>query len=326
MSEPHASAAEGILSGFSNALVHVVRTAAPLVVGIRLARTMRSEQGSGVIVHPQFVVTNAHVVRQRATIETYYEDGGCDIASIHGIDPHTDLAVLRLRRQCERVMVWGDSHLLDAGQLVVTIANPMGLDRTASIGVISSTYRRFSHDGRTWIHGVLQTDAAVAPGSSGGALLTVTGRLVGIIVASNSKHSGLAFAIPSATAEWVVDELIHHRVVRRSVLGLQLQTVPLLAEINDTHSLRPTKRCVLVRQVTPGLPGAQAGLRSGDRLLYANGRPLEDVHLVQRYLGIRAVGREVVVDFLRNGRCMRTGVVPAARVNEEQIWTASPPT
>jgi S1-C subfamily serine protease len=315
MGEPQASGAENFLSDFSDTLVHVVRRAAPLVVGIRLARTMRSEQGSGVIVHPEFVVTNAHVVRQLSHIEIHYEDGGCEKASIHGMDPHTDLALLRLRRQCDRVMVWGDSHLLDAGQLVVTIANPMGLDRTASIGLISSTHRRFSHDGRTWIHGVLQTDAAVAPGSSGGALLTVTGRLVGIILASNSKHAGLAFAIPSATAEWVVDEIIHHRMVRRSVLGLQLQTVPLLAEINDPHSLRPTKRCVLVRQVTLGLPGAQAGLRPGDRLLYANGRPLEDVHLVQRYLGIRAVGREVVVDFLRHGRCMRTGVIPAARVD-----------
>lgn len=302
------------LAALGDRLAAVIESAVPCVVAVRARRARRRaavQHGSGLLVREGHVVTNAHVTGRGASIEVEYPDGVREVARVQGVDPRTDLAVLRIERPVAATLAWGDSEGLRAGDLVLAIANPLLVRGTVTVGIVSAPHRvlgRRGPRGGHWIDGVVQADTAVAPGSSGGALLTPAGRLVGVIMASNASHRGLAFAVPSLTAEWVVDELCTYGVARRARLGMDVKTVP----VEGRAAGLPVARCVLVKKVVQGQPGDRAGLRPGDRLLAANGRPLTGVHMLQRVLGIGAVGSEVAIDFLRDGSTQRTYLVPLA--------------
>jgi S1-C subfamily serine protease len=243
-------------------------------------------------------------VRGDTSVGVRVHDGSFLSARSWGGDPRTDLAVLRVEREDLRPLPWGDSTSLRAGSFAIALGNPLALHHTASLGVISSTYRRFNHLGKHWIEGALQVDVAVAPGSSGSALLDADGALIGLIIANNTRYPGLAFAIPSTTAQWVVEELVTVGWVERAKLGMRVRAVP-------APPAAGTGLLVALAQVARGSRAEAAGLRIGDVLVDANGQRLAGVHLAQRHLTSRSASGPLSIRFLRGDRWMTTQVAAA---------------
>ncbi len=311
-SEPVMTEEGAALDAYSEAVVRAVERVGPSVVSVGAARRAPERwqrrglpelrgAGSGVMVAPDgYVLTNSHVVQTAERIEVSLQDGRTLAASIVGDDPHSDLAVIRVPDGGLPVAVLGDSSRLRVGQLVVAIGNPLGFQATVTAGVISALGRSLRAQTGRLIANVLQTDAALNPGNSGGPLVDFRGEVVGINTAVIAGSQGISFAIPVNTAQWVASQLIREGRVRRAYLGILAQTVPLDRQVAVAFGL--TAGAVRVTEAQPNTPAAMAGVQPGDVIVAAGDRPITSMDDLQLALGQHALGDPLVLGVLRDGR------------------------
>lgn len=297
-----------LLDAYSRAVVDVVDRVGPSVVRIDVAAPSgrAAGSGSGVIVSPDgLVLTNAHVVggRSRAGITTL--DGRGLSARVLGADPDTDLALLRVEED-ERLAFarLGDSHTLRRGQLAVAIGNPLGFDATVTAGVVSALGRSLRAQNGRLIEDVIQTDASLNPGNSGGPLVSSAGEVIGVNTAVIAGAQGICFAVASNTARFVLGEIIRHGRVRRALLGVEAGTIPLPRRIALRLGFEQATGAV-VTAVQPGSPADEAGLLTGDIVTALDGVTVRGADDLVRTLNADRIGRTIPVDVLRRSNQRR---------------------
>lgn len=303
---------ETLLDAFSQAVVRVVQRVAPAVVGVQVVRASGVSHhsvevpgaGSGFVIAPDgYILTNSHVVHRARRLAVTLADGSELVAQLVGEDLATDLAVVRVQADGLPVAELGDSDRLQVGQLVIAIGNPLGLQASVVTGVVSALGRSLrGPDGRL-IENVIQTDAPLNPGNSGGPLVDTRGKVVGVNTAIVAGAQGLSFAVPANTAQWVIGQLIREGRVQRAWLGIigELRTVPgrLVPERGESRAAG-----VAVLQVIAGSPAERAGLRPGDMIVSLDGVPLRSPADLQRMLSRAPVGSTVVLGVVRQGRLL----------------------
>jgi S1-C subfamily serine protease len=270
--------------------------------------------GSGVTIAPDgLVLTNAHVVEGARDVRLQDAEGRAMEARVLGRDGDTDLALLRAGSARDLPSaVLGDSKVLKRGQLVVAIGNPLGFESTVTAGVISALGRSLRARSGRLIEDVIQTDAALNPGNSGGPLVSSRGEVIGINTAVIMGAQGICFAVASNTAQFVVSELIQHGRVRRAYIGVAAQTAP----VPRRHALAAelaNRSGAMVTAAEPNAPAALAGLMSLDIVVRADGAPVTGVDDLIRLLNHERIGRVVVIEALRRGTLRRFDVTPLER-------------
>jgi len=267
-------------------------------------------QGSGVIYTPDgYALTNSHVVAGAARLRASLTDGRAVEATLVGDDPPTDTAVLRLAADGLAHAALGQSARLRVGQLVVAIGNPLGFTCTVTAGIVSALGRTLRTRSGHMVDSVIQTDAPLNPGNSGGPLVSGGGEVVGINTAMIAPAQGICFAIGIDTAIWVATRLMRDGRVRRARLGLSGQTVPLDVRLRRRHGLTQASG-VLVSELLPDAPGARAGLVPGDVMVALDGAAVGGVDDLHRALTEEKVGREVVLAVLRAAEMMTLRAIP----------------
>ncbi len=306
---------------FSETVVRVVETIGPAVIGLRRtsrARDLYDGAGSGVIISPDgYALTNNHVVHGAGRLEAVLEDGSVVAAELVGADPDTDLALLRLQGRGHAAAELGDSSALKVGELSIAIGNPLGLQATVTVGVISALRRTLRGDSGRLIEDVIQTDAALNPGNSGGALVDGRGAVVGINTAIIGGAQGLCFAVPSNTAKAIVPDLMRHGRVARGWFGIAGQTQQLSRPLVRRLHL-DGESGVLVAAVSDGGPAHRAGVRVGDVVLKLDGRPTPSVDALHKILSHESVGRKVSLRVLRDGGVLQLDLQVSARPEERR--------
>ncbi len=293
-----------LLMQLSEELEALAARTAPSVVGVQ----HRRGNGSGVVLAPDgYVLTNAHVVRDPRRLRVRVRGNGEARAELVGADERTDLAVVHVDGAPLPPLPLGEGKRMRVGQLVVAIGNPLGLDRSVSLGVVSAIDRSLQSQGGLF-EGLIQTDAAINPGNSGGPLLAADGEVVGINTAMIPFAQGIGFAVPARTASWVTAVLIGSGEVRRPLLGISASS----EELPSALALETgQERAVRVHHVGDDGPARRAGLRQGDLLLVADGRPLHSVDDLQRVM-VLGRGGELQLELVRDGARHVVAVTPRA--------------
>ncbi|MDD2901615.1 MAG: trypsin-like peptidase domain-containing protein [Syntrophales bacterium] len=322
-----------LLDAYSRAIISAVDKVSPAVVNIDVRRQVKARgqvqevpaNGSGFIFTPDgFILTNSHVVHQAGHIEATLADGRRFTASLLGDDPDTDLAVLRINGPDLKPAPLGDSHTLRVGQLVIAIGNPYGFQYTVTAGVVSALGRSIrSRTGRL-ISNVIQTDAALNPGNSGGPLVTSGGEVIGVNTAVIMAAQGLCFAIPVNTAKYVAALLIRDGRVRRSYIGLGGQNVALPRRLVRRLRL-PAAGGVLVISLEPQSPAQKAGLRQGDVIVAFDGQSIAEIDDLHRLLTEAKIGVKSILTILRGTERMELHILPAEFKSRPQGPQTQPP-
>jgi S1-C subfamily serine protease len=294
--------------GFSQTVVRVVDAVGPAVISVRRAsrgRDLYDGAGSGVIVSPDgYALTNNHVVRGAGRIEGVLHDGIVVGAEVVGTDPDTDLALLRLHGRAHQAAHLGDSDALKVGELAIAIGNPLGLQATVTVGVVSALRRTLRGENGRLIEDVVQTDAALNPGNSGGALVDASGQVIGVNTAIIGGAQGICFAVPINTAKRIIPELMREGRVARGWFGIAGQTQELSVALRRRLNLKESGG-VLIAAVSSGGPADHAGLRVGDVVVKLDGAPTASVDSVHKLLTGDKIGRRVALDVLRDGALVR---------------------
>jgi len=256
-----------------------------------------SGSGSGFLMTPDgYVLTNSHVVHGAKRISAIFQDGQRAPAHLVGDDPQTDVALIRIEGSHLPALSFGDSSTLRVGQLAIAVGNPYGFDCTVTAGVVSALGRSLRTNTGHLIDDVIQTDAALNPGNSGGPLVDSRGQVIGVNTAMIMPAQGICFAIAANTVSFVMGKLLHEGRVRRSYLGVGGQTVPLHRRVVRFHAL-PRESGVFVASVDPDSPAGRAGLRDGDLIVAYGDKPIagiDDLHrlLTEEQAGVRATVRK----------------------------------
>ncbi len=290
------------LQAFSSDLADLVEAAAPSVVGIE----HRRGQGSGVVLAQDgFVLTNAHVAAGGGPLRVRLSGARAVRGEVVGADARTDLAVVRADATDLPPLPLSERRLR-VGEVVVAIGNPLGFERSVSLGVVSALHRNLGAPRGEVLEGLVQTDAAVNPGNSGGPLLDARGAVVGVTTAMLPWARGIGFAVPATTAGWVASTLIHEGAVRRPVLGVAAR-----GEDLEPAEAREAGRARAVRllEIAPGSAAAAAGLRKGDLVVGAAGAPVETLDDVVRAM-VLGHPEEIAADVLRGGARLSLRIRP----------------
>ena len=298
-----------LLDAYSAAVVDTVEAVAPSVVKIELERGA----GSGVVFTPDgLILTNDHVVARPGAIRVQLTDGRVLRADVVGRDAHTDLAVIRIDPSSAPLTYaqFGDSRAVRVGQVAVAIGNPYGFHHTVTTGVVSALGRSLRARSGRLMDDIIQTDAALNPGNSGGPLVTTRGEVIGINTAMISAAQGLCFAIASNTARFVASRLIRDGRIRRAFLGVAGQSVPVPRAQARANQLIATSG-VLVESVEPNSPAETGGLRAGDVILAFSTEAITGVDDLLRQLTDDRIGQAIAVTILRLGHRRQVTVVPA---------------
>ena len=297
-----------LLDAYSRAVTDVVDRVGPTVVRLDIAAPngRPAGSGSGVIVSPDgLVLTNAHVVGARTRAKVTMLDGRNLSARILGVDADTDLALLRVDEDEHLPFAQlGDSRALKRGQLAVAIGNPLGFDATVTAGVVSALGRSLRAQNGRMMDDVIQTDAALNPGNSGGPLVSSTGEVIGINTAVIAGAQGICFAVAANTARFVLGEIIRHGRVRRAFLGVAAGTVPLPRRIALRLGFEQATGAV-VTAVEGGSPADEAGLLSGDIVMAVDGVTVHGADDIVRTLDADRIGRTIPIDVLRRSEKRR---------------------
>ena len=304
----------GLLDAYSRAVVGAVARVSPAVVHIQVRQENNrlGGSGSGFVFTPDgFMLTNSHVVHGAAEVTVTTEEGDHFPAELVGDDPDTDLAVIRGRTSAPSVPL-GSSRKLAVGQLVIAIGNPLGFQHTVTAGVVSALGRTMRSRSGRLIDGVVQTDAALNPGNSGGPLVDSQGHVVGVNTATIMGAQGICFAIGADTAEFVASRLIRDGRIRRSYVGLMGQGVPLHRRIVRYYDL-PADTGLLVENVVPGSPAERAGLRERDVIVSFARQPISGVDDLHRLLTAERSGVTSEVEVVRGTELKKLLVVPQSQ-------------
>jgi S1-C subfamily serine protease len=307
--------------GFSSTVIDVVDRVGPAVISVRRAsrgRDLYDGAGSGVIVSPDgYALTNNHVVRGADRVEGVLYDGSVVAAQIVGTDADTDLALIRLNGGAHQAAHLGDSDALRVGELSIAIGNPLGLQATVTVGVVSALRRTLRGENGRLIEDVIQTDAALNPGNSGGALVDARGKVIGVNTAIIGGAQGICFAVPINTAKRIIPELMREGRVARGWFGIAGQSQELSKALVRRLNLGVSGG-VLVAAVSSGGPADQAGLRVGDVVLRLDGAPTPSVDAVHKLLSRERIGQRVALEVLRDGVIVRLGLQVMERPAERR--------
>src|SRR3954467_1784170 len=311
---------DDLLDAYSRAIVGAVDRVGPSVVHLEITKTGRGRgreardvqgSGSGFLFTPDgFALTNSHVVNGATSIRATFSDGSTHPAYLVGDDPDTDLAVVKIDDTPPGFAAFGDSSSLRPGQLVVAIGNPLGFQATVTAGVVSALGRTMRSQSGRLIDGVIQTDAALNPGNSGGPLVNARAEVVGVNTAIIAGAQGICFAVPANTAQFVASRLIRDGRVRRSYIGVVGQTIALTRRHAQRFHLA-VQGGVLVTDVAPNGPAARAGLRPRDIIIGLETGVVGSVDDLQRQLTEELIGRDAELSILRAGTQQILRVRPA---------------
>jgi len=317
---------QALLDAYSRAVIDVVDRVGPAVVRLAVQASSpgpnghaRGGTGSGVIVAPDgLILTNSHVAGNNSAggtsrVEVTTADGQDLHARLVGDDPDTDLALIRVDEPVTLPAApLGDSKLLKRGQLVIAIGNPLGFESTVTTGVVSALGRTLrSRNGRL-IDDVIQTDAALNPGNSGGPLVSSRGEVVGINTAVIMGAQGICFAVAANTASFLLGELVRHGRVRRAFIGIAAQQTAIPPRRQRAFSLTQ-QGAVMVGTVEPDSAGARAGLKSGDIIVALDGEVIAGADDLVHALTGEKIGRDVALDVLRGTERLAVSIVPQER-------------
>jgi len=307
-----------VLDAYSRAVVAAAEKLSPAVVNIEVKQRVSSARGpreiggggSGFIFTPDgFLLTNSHVVHGASAIRVSLPDGRRFAGTLVGDDPGTDLAVVRVDAPDLVVAELSDSQCLRVGQLVIAIGNPYGFQYSVTAGVVSALGRSLRSASGRLIDDIIQTDAALNPGNSGGPLVTSDGRVVGVNTATIRPAQGICFAIGINTAKFVAGRLIRDGRIRRSYIGVVGQTVPLARNVVRFHQL-VQERGILALSVEPSSPAAAAGLRERDIMVSLDGHLLTGTDDLQRLLTHVRIGSHCQLTVLRGAEKLALDVAP----------------
>ena len=308
-----------LLDEYSRTVVSAVARVEPAVVNIDIKQQRMSRRGpreiggsgSGFIITPDgFILTNSHVVLEAKEIAVNLFDGRELRAQLVGDDPDTDLAVIRIDASQLKHVRLADSEKLRVGQIVIAIGNPLGFQASVTAGVISALGRSmYSQSGRL-IDNIIQTDAALNPGNSGGPLVNSAGEVIGVNTAMIRPAQGICFAIASNTARLVAGWLIRDGRIRRSYIGVAGQNVPLHRRVIRFYNL-PLETGVLVVSVEKDSPAQRAGHREGDVLIAFNERPIGTIHDLHKMLVGEQIGVPAKLLIIRHTEKLELSILPA---------------
>src|SRR5436309_732883 len=317
--EPTPANDQVLLDAYSNAVIGVTERVGPAVVRVETGPKVRTARqrgglGSGIVISPDgLVLTNSHVVGSSKEIRLRDIEGFVTDAHVLGVDPDTDLALLRADGARDlRYALLGNSRELRRGQMVVAIGNPLGFESTVTAGVVSALGRSIRAVSGRMIEDVIQTDAALNPGNSGGPLVSSRGEVIGINTAVIAGAQGICFAVASNTAQYVLSEILQHGRVRRAFIGVAAQTVAVprrharAAEIDNAFG-------AMITACEPDKPADVAGLMSYDTVVRLDGEAVTGVDDLIRRLNAERIGRAVKMEVLRRGQLRSFEVRPTER-------------
>src|SRR5262249_14670969 len=306
-----------LLDEYSRAVVRAVGRVAPSVVNIEVQQRSKSQRrdiagnGSGFVITPDgFILTNSHVVKGATRIGVNFSDGRDYPSQLIGDDPETDLAVIRIDAPRLVHVRLADSENLRVGQLAIAIGNPLGFQASVTAGVISALGRSmYSQSGRL-IDNIIQTDAALNAGNSGGPLVNSAGEVIGVNTAMIRPAQGICFPIASNTAKFVAGWLIKEGKIRRSYIGVAGQNVLIHRRIVRFYGL-PLETAVLVVSVEKNSPAERAGLREGDLIIGFNEKPIGSVHDLHKILVGEQIGISATLTVVRHTEKLEMSILPA---------------
>lgn len=314
------------LDSYSNAVIKAAELVSPSVVQIIVQAPDKGQNrgqpsggtGSGFLISSEgFIVTNSHVVNNAEHITVNMPDGSVYQAEVKGNDASTDIAVIRIYGNNFPKVKFGDSKKLRVGQLVVAIGNPFGFQYTVTTGVVSALGRNMRSYSGGLIDNVIQTDAALNPGNSGGPLINHLGEVVGVNTAIIMQAQGLCFAVGSTTAEYVVGKLITGQKVKRAYLGIVGQTMRLPQRVIDYNKLSINSG-VMIQQTVRTKNGYNASLKSGDIIVGLNGEPIGSIDELYLKLDENLIGKVIKIEILRKGIKQLEDVIPVEAVKTPQ--------
>lgn len=307
-----------LLDGYSKTVSEVVEKVGPTVVNIRAHHIDRASPngqesggtGSGFVIAPDgFILTNSHVVHEAARLEVTLADSRQYGPTLVGEDPETDLAVIRINASQLVHAHLADSKAVRVGQIAVAIGSPFGFHQTVTAGVVSALGRSMRSRSGRLIDNVIQTDAALNPGNSGGPLVNSRGEIIGVNTAIILPAQGICFAIASSTAEFVAGWLIKEGRIRRSWIGVAGQDVPIHRRVARFHRLT-VDHGVLVAGIEPGSPASRAGLREGDVIVAFEGEPVSGIDELHRHLVAKLIGIPSTITVIRQTEKLDLVVTP----------------
>ena len=307
-----------LLDAYSRTVVSAVARVAPAVVNIDVKQRVSarggerelSGNGSGFVITPDgFILTNSHVVHDARAITVKLPDGREYPAQLTGDDPDTDLALIRIDAPQLRHVRLADSENLRVGQLVIAIGNPLGFEASVTAGVISALGRSMHAQSGRLIDNIIQTDAALNPGNSGGPLVNSAGEVVGVNTAMIRPAQGICFAIASNTAKFVAGWLIKDGKIRRSYIGVAGQNVPVHRRIVRFYGLA-LETGVLVVSVEKNSPAERAGLRHGDLIVAFNSQHIGTVHHLHKVLVGEQINVSASLTIIRHTEKLDVRILP----------------
>lgn len=319
--QPNSVNDDELLDSYSRAVVSAAERVSPSVVHIGVQQGRRGDRphsfrqgpqgtGSGFVFTPDgFILTNSHVVHNAERIEVTLPDGGHYEAYTVGDDPETDLAVTRIHAPDLAAVHLGDSHTVKTGQLVVAIGNPFGFQCSVTAGVVSALGRSLRTRSGRLIDNVIQTDAALNPGNSGGPLVNSRGEVIGVNTAMISSAQGICFAIAINTAKFVAAGLMKEGKIRRSYIGVAGQNVMLNRRIVLFHKLK-VESGVMAVAIEINSPALKAGLREGDVIVGFGGQPVANLDDLHKLLTQETVGKSFPVTIIRRAEKIVLDIVP----------------
>ena len=309
---------DDLLDSYSRTVSRVVEKVRPTVVNIRVQHTGPERarggeaggSGSGFIIAPDgYILTNSHVVHGAGKMEVSLADGRSLPATLVGDDPETDLAVIRINASQLTHVSLADSRSVRVGQIAIAIGSPYGFQQTVTAGVVSALGRSMRSQSGRLIDNIIQTDAALNPGNSGGPLLNSRGEVIGVNTAVILPAQGICFAIASNIAEFVTAWLIKDGRIRRSWIGIAGQNVPIHQRVVRFHRL-PVNHGMLVAGIEPNSPASRAGLREGDVIVAFGDEPVAGIDELHRHLVASAIGQPKRLTIIRHTEKLSLTVTP----------------
>lgn len=317
--EPASPGDQELLDAYSETVAGTVEKVQDAVVYIAAEkngpRGRQGGAGSGFLFTPDgYVLTNSHVVHGAGSLSVARPDGTRSEAQLVGEDPETDLAVLRIgASRALSHLELGDSSRLRVGQIAIAIGNPLGFNHTVTSGIVSALGRSLRSNAGRMIDNVIQTDAALNPGNSGGPLLDTQGRVIGVNTAIIPGAQSICFAVGINSAKWVVTQLFTHGKVRRAFIGMSGSTVPVSRRVARFLEIEQDSG-VRVSEVQPNSPAANSGLRADDLIVGIDGAPARTVDDLQRLLDESRIGKLCVLRILRGAQPLYLSVYPLEAV------------
>lgn len=302
---------ESLLDAYSNAVSGAAAAAHPAVVHIEVQLPDKpGGSGSGFFISPDgYLLTNSHVVHGAKELRVFLADGRKLDADLIGDDPDSDLAVLRVSADDLAHLTFADSEAVRPGQIAIAIGSPMGFQQTVTAGIVSGLGRSLRGASGRLIDNVIQTDAALNPGNSGGPLVNARGEVIGVNTAIIRPAQGICFAIASNTARWVTAWLIKDGRIRRSFIGVAGQNVPIQRKVVRYHHLAHDTG-VLVAGLETDSPAGRAGLVVGDIILALDDAPTPAIDALHKLLTADRIGERAIVTFLRGVEVRRHAIIP----------------